>query len=286
MRVHHINCGTFCPPARQLVNGSGGYFKAGKLTCHCLVLEGRDGLTLVDTGLGLRELTAPARHIGPTWTRLMRPKLAPEDSARHQLEQLGFYHDDVRHVVLTHLDFDHAGGLVDFPTASVHVFEPEYQAAMQPRGFIERFRYKPEQWAHGPAWERYSLEGERWFGFEGVRALVGSEDEVLLIPLPGHTRGHCGVAVRGQDGWLLHAGDAYFCHHEIEGGDRRCPPMTKLYERVMQVDRARRVANQERLQALAASNAGVRILCSHDPVEFRQFAEAIPATGHVVRPRA
>ncbi|MFD0510570.1 MBL fold metallo-hydrolase [Streptomyces aureus] len=30
---------------------------------------------------------------------------------------LGYAVDDVRHIVLTHLDLDHAGGLPDFPRA-------------------------------------------------------------------------------------------------------------------------------------------------------------------------
>jgi len=42
-----------------------------------------------------------------------------------------------------------------------------------------------------------------------VRALPGARDDVLLIPLPGHSRGHCGVAVKTGEGWLLHCGDAY-----------------------------------------------------------------------------
>jgi hypothetical protein len=29
-----------------------------------------------------------------------------------------------------------------------------------------------------------------------------------LVPLFGHTRGHCGVAIRNGSGWLFHVGDA------------------------------------------------------------------------------
>lgn len=55
---------------------------------------------------------------------------------------------------------------------------------------------------------RQDVSGDEWFGFGSVTVL---DDDVLLIPLQGHTRGHCGVAVRRADGgWLLHAGDSYF----------------------------------------------------------------------------
>jgi hypothetical protein len=32
-----------------------------------------------------------------------------------------------------------------------------------------------------------------------------------LIPLFGHARGHCGVAVQTESGWLFHVGDAAPC---------------------------------------------------------------------------
>src|SRR5258708_20467354 len=71
-------------------------------------------------------------------------------------------------------------------------------------------RYITEQWQHGPDWKFYDEGGEDWFGFRGVRALGDREPDILMIPLPGHTLGHCGIAVPGKDKWLLHAGDSYF----------------------------------------------------------------------------
>jgi glyoxylase-like metal-dependent hydrolase (beta-lactamase superfamily II) len=54
----------------------------------------------------------------------------------------------------------------------------------------------------------HEVEGQDWFGFGNVRAL---DDDLRMVPLHGHTRGHCGVAVRRPDGgWFLHAGDSYF----------------------------------------------------------------------------
>jgi glyoxylase-like metal-dependent hydrolase (beta-lactamase superfamily II) len=42
----------------------------------------------------------------------------------------------------------------------------------------------------------YDEGGEDWFGFAGVRALGDANPDILIIPLQGHTPGHCGVAVR------------------------------------------------------------------------------------------
>src|SRR5690606_14297750 len=121
----------------------------------------------------------------------------------------GFKAADVRHILLTHLDFDHAGGIEDFPQARVHVMVDELVAATRRRTPVDRGRYRPRQWNEDVAWRSYSGGGEPWFGFAAVRDLEGLPPEILMIPLVGHTRGHCGVAVRTAEGWLLHAGDAY-----------------------------------------------------------------------------
>lgn len=277
MRVHHLNCGTLCPFGGRLLDGSRGLFRPARLVCHCLLLETNEGLVLVDTGLGTADVERPER-LSSAFRTVVRPTLDPAETALRQVEWLGFRREDVRHVVLTHLDSDHAGGISDFPAAKVHVMDAELQAATIRASPKEKERYRPAQWSHGPDWVRYYDErGERWFGFEAVRQLEGLPPEILLIPLHGHTRGHVGVAIDlGRDGWLLHAGDAYFFHGEIHEAEPRCPPMLSLFQRVIEIDPVARLHNQQRLRALAREQAGtVRILCSHDPSEFDRapFAE-------------
>lgn len=283
MRVRHLNCGTWCPPAARLFNGTDGFDSPGKLVCHCLLIESDEGLVLVDTGLGIADLEDPHARIGAGWSSLMRPEADPEQSARRQIEALGFYHDDVRHILVTHLDFDHAGGIPDFPEAKVHVYEPEFEAAMHARSARERFRYKPAQLRSAHEWVRYELEGDRWLGFEAVRAMGDLDLDILLIPLVGHTRGHCGVAVRTPEGWLLNAGDAYF-HHDELASPRQEPPLgLRLYESVMHMNQRQRQANMDRLRALARDKAGtVKIFCSHDPAELDALQQpelAYPPVG-------
>jgi glyoxylase-like metal-dependent hydrolase (beta-lactamase superfamily II) len=110
---------------------------------------------------------------------------------------------------------DHAGGIEDFPDATVHLVGAELDAARSQNGWLDRQRYRPRQWDRNVNWQCYTPEGERWFGFSCVRELVGMPPEILMVPLAGHTLGHCGVAVRGPEGWLLHAGDAYFIRDEM-----------------------------------------------------------------------
>jgi glyoxylase-like metal-dependent hydrolase (beta-lactamase superfamily II) len=61
---------------------------------------------------------------------------------------LGFSPRDVRHIVLTHLDFDHAGGLDDFPWAMVHLLRRERDHALKQRTWLDRQRFRPQQWHH------------------------------------------------------------------------------------------------------------------------------------------
>jgi glyoxylase-like metal-dependent hydrolase (beta-lactamase superfamily II) len=202
------------------------------------------------------------------------------ETALHQVEALGFSANDVRHIVLTHLDFDHAGGLEDFPHARVHVMEAERDAAeTKRRGFIAKRRYRPAQWDNVRDWRTYAGSGERWFGFDSVRSLDGLPPEILMVPLPGHTLGHAGVAVQTTDGWVLNAGDAYFYRRELDADRRRCTPGLRFYQRLMDTDRSLRFENQQRLRELKRDNSGVTIFCSHDEKELEQMRDrSLPHT--------
>ena len=166
MKIHHLNCGSMCPVGQRLINGHGGWLAPATMCCHCLLIEGRNGLILVDTGLGTGDVQRPQR-LGGMFNALTRPRLRLEETALHQVRALGFDARDVRHIVPTHLDLDHAGGLGDFPQAQVHIFRKEYDAAMRRPTLSERGRYVSEQWAHGPQWVVRDLSGERWMGFAG-----------------------------------------------------------------------------------------------------------------------
>jgi glyoxylase-like metal-dependent hydrolase (beta-lactamase superfamily II) len=181
----------------------------------------------------------------------------------------------VRHIVPTHLDLDHAGGICDFPDAAVHVFAAELRAASHRSSLRERSRYRAVQIAAVTKWAPIEEDGESWFGFSAVRAIPGTRDEVLLVPLPGHSRGHCGVAVRRADDWLLHCGDAYFHHSEVEPVFGPTPRGLRFFESMVQFDGAQRRANQLRLRELARLSGGeVKLICSHDSSDIFSMKSA------------
>jgi glyoxylase-like metal-dependent hydrolase (beta-lactamase superfamily II) len=266
MNIHHLNCASMCPLGRRFLHGEGGWRETAQVICHCLLIEGRNGLILVDTGLGTGFTSG--RIALPTGTAgLLRPQLREEETAVAQLRKLGFKPDDVRHIVVTHLDFDHAGALPDFPAAQVHIYDAELNAALNPRDLRERQRYLPALWSHTPKWLRHPDAGESWMGFDAVRALGGEQEEVLIVPLVGHTRGHAGIAVRNGKGWLLHCGDAYFFHTEVEPGGR-CPPGLALFQTLLAHDNRARKHNQRRLRELKRDHHEVSLFSAHCPHEL------------------
>ncbi len=101
-------------------------------------------------------------------------------------------------------------------------------------------------------------------GGRALRPLDGLKD-IALVPLTGHSRGHSGVLVQGHDRAILHAGDAYFFHGELETPPR-CPAGLAAFQALVQIDGKSRRANAARLRQLHAEQGpAVDILCAHDP---------------------
>ncbi|MER7894539.1 MBL fold metallo-hydrolase [Micromonospora sp. NPDC094482] len=274
MRIHHLNCGSMHPVSRRLTNGTGGLFEAATLTCHCLLVETNRGLVLIDSGFGMRDLADPVAVLGRRFLRLARPALDPDETAVRQVNRLGYQPTDVRHIVLTHLDVDHVGGISDFPWATVHLHAREHDAATRRPTSGERRRYRPNQWDHGPSWTTYDeTNGDDWFGFASVHQLVDLPPQILLIPLAGHSRGHSGVAIDTGAGWLLHAGDTYFYRGEIDPNRPHCPMGLRMSGNLAQFDRQARHANLDRLRCIRATpNHPVEVFCAHDPDEFARYS--------------
>ncbi|MFJ9908197.1 MBL fold metallo-hydrolase [Streptomyces sp. NPDC101152] len=260
MRVHHLNCGSM---------------KLADMVCHCLLAETESGLALVDTGFGLDDVFDHKR-VGPA-RRMIRPVFDPEETAARQVERLGFRREDVRHIVVTHFDVDHIGGLSDFPHAQVHVTAAEALASMIAPSRREKLRYEAAQWAHGPKIVEHTPDGERWRGFAVAKELDGISLGIVLLSLPGHTRGHACVAVDAGDRWILHAGDAFY-HHGTLDGRSPVPTSLRAMERMVAYDIKRVRANHARLAELyERGEPDLVIVNSHDRALLEKTRAGHPA---------
>jgi glyoxylase-like metal-dependent hydrolase (beta-lactamase superfamily II) len=244
------------------------------MVCHVLLVETGTGLVLVDSGLGLRDAAAPSQRFGPS-RRFFRPVFDADEAAINQVRALGFRAEDVRDIVLTHFDVDHAGGIADFPWARVHIAAGETAAMAHPRTRIERMRYRSAQRAHHPLLvEHCPARGEPWRGFSAAQELVDVSPDLVLISLPGHSRGHAAIAVNAGSRWVIHVGDAFYHHAQLEGVGRAPRPLT-VFERLVAVDWRAVEDNHRRLAELwRAADPQLTLVNAHDPVLLRR-AQAV-----------
>lgn len=246
-----------------------------ELVCHVLLVETDNGLVLVDAGYGLADCDDPARRIGPI-RHLIRPVFDRAESAVRQIERLGFARDDVRHIVLTHFDIDHIGGISDFPDAAIHCTAAEALGAVHRPSRTERMRFRAVQWSHGATIVEHEPDGEAWRGFAAAKPLTDISPGVVLVSMPGHTRGHACVAVDAGNRWLLHCGDAFFHRGSVDGRTRG-PRALMTFEKVVAYDRKRLGDNHARLAELYRRNEpDLLMLCAHDPAQYEHARATAP----------
>jgi len=245
-----------------------------EIVCHVLLCETDDGLALVDSGLGTFDFATPTRMRSARF--MMRPDRDDAKTAIRQVEAMGFDAEDVTHIVLTHMDFDHIGGIADFPGAIVHTTAEEYDAVVVHPGFQAKQRFSPQQWAHGPKMELHEGRGDEWkYGLTGHEVLPG----ITMVPLPGHTRGHAAVAVdAGERGLLIHAGDSAFDASSYVDTSPSGKPLARIgmiraFEKVMASDRKAIRGNHETLARLQRED-GVTVFPAHDKRIFDDLKNA------------
>jgi len=266
MKIHHLNCGSFCPLSHPILNRALPLLNQFNLVCHCLLIESDAGLILVDTGLGLDDVKNHQRFKSNfIFNQFAKPKLDLDETAFVQITKLGFNPKDVKHIMATHFDSDHIGGLSDFPGAKIHLLKDEWEHAQNPKSAREKSRYNRLRWQQNQDIKTYSTDGDLWHGFKRVQNLEGIDKSIYFVSLPGHTKGHAGVLIE-KEVPMFFAGDAFLLEKQLESS-KEILPLT-LYNKLVHEDSSLASKTLESLRNLHKDHPELDIFCSHDQAQF------------------
>jgi glyoxylase-like metal-dependent hydrolase (beta-lactamase superfamily II) len=163
---------------------------------------------------------------------------------------------------------DHIGGISDFPDAQIHTTTAELLGAVREPTFREKVRFRAPQWAHGPKLVEHDPDGEKWRGFAAAKELTEISPGIVLVSLPGHTRGHACIAVDAGHRWVLQCGDAFY-HPGTVDGTSTVPSPIKAIEPLLAYDRKRVRDNHARLTELyQRREPDLLMVCAHDPTLY------------------
>lgn len=198
------------------------------------MLDTDDGIWLIDSGFADEAATDPVRRYGAAGERV---RLAPSETMENRLAEAGVEDGPVSGVLLTHLHYDHAGGLCHLPNGTpAYTTDVEIAAAKRyagRRGYSAEDLKAPVQWRL----------------FEGTQTPV---DGVTLVPSPGHSAGHVSFLIDCGSTRYLYTGDA-------------APTVRSITERILPGLYVDNAASIESLDRLITASEGTIILPSHDP---------------------
>lgn len=207
------------------------------------VLEHPNGVALFDCGLPAAMCDPSESYLQALRSQRLDVTLTPAETLTAHLERLDIDPGRVCHVVLSHLHFDHAGGLRELANATVVVQRREWEA-----GFDREVS------------QAYGLR-KRYFDLGHVVELVDGEHDLfgdgsaICLPSYGHTPGHQSLRVRSEQGDHILVGDA--CYHCGVVESRRFPAYSDP------------VAMNRSLDALLALREPETVMVfGHDPAQW------------------
>jgi glyoxylase-like metal-dependent hydrolase (beta-lactamase superfamily II) len=163
-----------------------------------------DGNVLFDTGSHPSLVTDAATRLGDPVDDL-EVTMREGDEVTSQLATVDLDPADIEHVALSHLHYDHAGGIECFPGSQLYAQRRELEFAHWPPVY--------QRWLY----IREDFDGRRdWNELDGDFDLFG-DGRVVLFPTPGHTAGHQSLLVRLDDSRaLVLVADAAYLPRNIE----------------------------------------------------------------------
>ena len=223
---------------------------------HVFLVEHDQGLVLFDLGAHPDLAHDPRSRLGAAADDF-DVRITPADDIIPQLAGIGVQPDDIAIVALSHLHYDHCGGIEYFAKARFLVQEIELRFAHWP-GIYQRSIYVPADFDHDVAWRE----------LRGTHDVFG-DGRVVLHPTPGHTPGHQSMFVGLDEQPLVLCADAAYTAYTME---KRALPGIVWSADAM-------VESWDLLDDLVDRH-GARLIYTHDP-DHRETI--LTAPGHVYR---
>lgn len=192
LRMWTLEPMTFQIPAQIALYGDA----APRVPTPVYLIEHPDGLVVFDAGLNPEFAGDPVAGYGAMAERL-NMDFQQQHTIEAQLGDLGFALGDVTHVVASHLHFDHAGALRQFPHAVTFLGEGEMEYARDPERFCS-------SWFLGDDFD--DRHGIQWRVLPTDHDIFG-DGTLRILHLPGHTPGSLGLLAHAETSWIL-TGDA------------------------------------------------------------------------------
>lgn len=158
------------------------------------LIQHGDDLLVFDTGLASEGAGDPHRAYGPL-ADMFSMSIPEEYRLDRQFAELGFALEDVTDVVISHMHFDHTGGLELFTHARGFIGEGELDYAKSPGGLDHGF-FRPQ--------DIEAADKIDWLEIpNGYEHDVYGDGSVIILSLPGHTPGTLALKVALPDGSTL-----------------------------------------------------------------------------------
>jgi N-acyl homoserine lactone hydrolase len=237
MRVLPFTCGWLTGKTKLFLDGEHGRLR---VPVPAFLIEHPKGLVLFDTGLHPEVGTNAHARLGVV-ADIFASELEAGEEVAERLAAAGFAADRIEHVVLSHLHFDHAGGLETLRNARVVVQRRDWEAGHD-ADLAEKVGFIAQDYDHGH--DLLLVDGEHDLFGDG---------RVVCLPTHGHTPGHQSLRVRLDGGDLVLTSDACYLRRTLEA--EHLPPRP--------FDREAMLASLRRLRALR--DRGARLVYGHDP---------------------
>jgi N-acyl homoserine lactone hydrolase len=166
------------------------------------LIQHPEGNVLFDTGGHPALIDNPRARLGAA-ADAFELMMRPGDDVVSKLAALGLKSRDVNHVILSHLHYDHAGGIEFFPHATFYAQRAELIFAHWP-AIYQRAIYVRADFDHPVQWKELT----------GAYDLFG-DGRLVIFPTPGHTPGHQSLLVQLESQSIILVADAAYLPKNI-----------------------------------------------------------------------